>query len=130
VTSKSKSEASTSNCTKLCSASRSKNSSRNIFVTGVKRYHTGHRWEIRYTDEKLLFLHARTHTHTQIHSLTRTLQSRNTPVSGWLRCASPGVSDSKFFSCGYGSIVLCVLIQIRSQLNYFSLAWLLTFQIP
>lgn len=132
MTSKSRSEDSTTNCTKLCSASRSKNSSQNIFVTGVRRYHTGHMWEIRYTNEKLLFLHAHTHAHihSTTHSFTR-LQSRNTPVSGWLCCASPVVADSDifFFSCGYVSIVLFVLIHIRIQLNYLSLAWLVTFQI-
>lgn len=128
--SKSRAEASTTNCTKLCSASRSKNSSQNTFVTGVRRYHTGHIGEIRYTNEKLLFLHA--HTHMHIHSLTLTpsLQRRNTPVSGWLCCASPVVADSEFFSYGYISIVLCVLILIRIHLNYLSLAWLVTFEIP
>lgn len=42
VTSKSRSEIRTSYCTKLCSAGRNKNSSWNVFFSGIRRYETEH----------------------------------------------------------------------------------------
>lgn len=74
-------------------------------------------------------MHAYTYAHSLTHSPILSLQSRNTPVSGWLSCASLVVSDIEVFSCGSIHIVLCVLTQIRIQFKCFSLAWIFNFQI-
>lgn len=131
VTSKSRSEIRTSYCTKPCSASRNNNSSWSVFFfTGVRRYETKHiQEENKQMRSCYIHMHAHTCTHSLTHSPMLSLQSRNTPVSGWLSCAGLVVSDTELFSCGSIRIVLCVLTQIRIQFKYFSLAWIFNFQI-
>lgn len=113
----------------LGSAGRSKNSSQNI-VTEVRNTILATYGSNRQRWEAAVCAHTRSQAQAHTHCLCPT-SAEHSPGWGWLSSTSPEGADSQiYFSCGYVSLVLCVLIHIRIQLDYLSLAWLVTFQIP
>lgn len=111
------------------SAGKSKNSSQNI-VTGVRNTildmygNNKQRWEAA------ISAHTHKHKYTNTHSLSHLCRADTHLILGGWAAPAPRVLTPRYFSCGYVSLVLCVLIHIKIQLDYLSLAWLVTFQIP